>query len=124
MAATLIVAALLIATLLVIAAISAAAALATTAATLIVALILVPTMSVMMSAMTTAAAAATLPEPTLAAAGTEGALMALIALGSTLLGISLVTGAVATGRAVFARIGGRIRRWRRRSLVGLLGPGC
>lgn len=123
MAATLIVAALLIATLLVIAAISAAAALATTAATLIVALILVPTMSVMMSAMTTAAAA-TLPEPTLAAAGTEGALMALIALGSTLLGISLVTGAVATGRAVFARIGGRIRRWRRRSLVGLLGPGC
>ncbi len=99
MAATLIVAALLIATLLVVATVSAAAPLATTAATLIVALILVPTMSVMMPAMTTATAAATLPEPTLATAGTESALMALvtlIALGSALLGISLVTGAVAT----------------------------
>ena len=102
LAATLIIAALLVSTLLVAAllvvATVSAAALATAAA-LIVALILMSTMSVMMSAVTTTAATAALPESTLATAGTEGALMALIALialGSALLGISLVTGAIAT----------------------------
>jgi len=99
LAATLIIAALwvtplLVAALLVVATVSATAL--ATAAALIVALILMSTMPVMMSAVATTAATA-LPESTLATAGTEGALMALItliALGSALLGISLVTGGV------------------------------
>jgi hypothetical protein len=100
LAATLIIAALwvtplLVAALLVVATVSATAL--ATAAALIVALILMSTMPVMMSAVATTAATAALPESTLATAGTEGALMALItliALGSALLGISLVTGGV------------------------------
>ena len=94
-------AALIIAPLLVVAAIAAAA--------LIVAMPLMPPMSLMVTTMTTPAAALT--EAALAAARTEGALMPLLPLWPTLLGISLKPGGLSSSGACVTRIGsvGRLR---------------
>jgi hypothetical protein len=94
LAATLII----IAALLVVAAIAALSA-AAAATSLIVALPLMATMSLMVTAMSTSTAAAALTEATLAAARTEGALMALLALRPALLGISLKTRGISSAGA-------------------------
>lgn len=107
LAATLII----IAPLLVVAAIAALSAAAATATSLIVALPLMATMSLMVTAMSTSTAAASLTEATLAAARTEGALMALLTLRPALLGISLKTRGISSAGARVTRIGtvGRLR---------------
>jgi hypothetical protein len=94
---------LIIAPLLVVATITAAA--------LIVALPLMAPMSLMVTAMTTPATAAALTEAALAAARTEGALMPLLPLWPTLLGISLKPGGLSSSGACVTRIGsvGRLR---------------
>jgi len=94
LAATLII----IAPLLVVAAIAALSAATATATSLIVALPLMATMSLMVTAMSTSTAAA-LTEATLAAARTEGALMALLTLRPALLGISLKTRGISSAGA-------------------------
>ena len=84
---------------------------AASAAALVVALTLMAPMSLMVTAMTSPAAAAALTEAALAAARTEGALMPLLPLWPTLLGISLKPGGLSSGGACVTRIGsvGRLR---------------
>lgn len=95
----------LAATLLVVTAIAAAAT------SLIVALPLMATVSLMVTAMTTSTAAATLTEAALATARTEGALMALLTLRPSLLGIPLKPRGISSVGAGVTRIGsvGRLR---------------
>ncbi len=89
----------------------AAATLSAAATSLIVALPLMATMSLMVTAMTTSTATASLTEATLAAARTEGALMALLTLRPALLGIPLKTRGISSAGARVTRIGtvGRLR---------------